>query len=343
MLTLASFHPSVPSAILKAQQNPKIQSHKLQRPRRKVSMSVQQKTESIRPLSPLENFRNGDPHVTHWHGQWTRWNPQNNEIITTFQSVRSFRFKDEEQSMVHQENSYFMEDGSIVKRPPFEYGLPQSKIDGIVHSAIPGMRAFFFPGGDGAYLSKVWSLGEGLQPGGGIELFFLLNERVRLSIGFLYSKNGSVIHVAAVREDGRDSVELPFVRSDSFWSESNSIVKVEEVKSPPFDNLDGIEYIIKYSEETGMNLIEKEGTWKGFRRSPVDRNEDNVDHIDKKDYLLLQLPDNITVVFPEKVESGTPFECTAYLLVGEGEMRQMSAKINSDMVLETMLSGHYKV
>ena len=84
--------------------------------------------------------------VKMWHGYWTRWDIKTLKTKIAFQSVRHFKFLNEEKTKVWHQNTWIYEDGKIEHRGPWEMTKEASfeSTRGFVHPMTPSVAGGFF-------------------------------------------------------------------------------------------------------------------------------------------------------------------------------------------------------
>jgi Domain of unknown function (DUF3598) len=150
-------------------------------------------------------FGHHTPEVSSWHGIWTINSPQL-EVIRSYQGVRSFR-ANEDETVIYQTNNYIYADGSTEEKHWQLDKQTCNQADGIIHTAVPSMRALSIAPGVNAWLSKK------LEPGKnfGLELFFR-NEDWRNSVAVIYGEDSTIAKITHIREHlGSFSAQSPGV------------------------------------------------------------------------------------------------------------------------------------
>ena len=87
-------------------------------------------------------------HVKNWHGLWTQYTPQG-EVMQSFQSLRSFKIDNSEQTLIKQTNRYTYSDGSTQEKA-FEYSLGPTGFTPSV-ARFAGTKVAFFESGHGVF------------------------------------------------------------------------------------------------------------------------------------------------------------------------------------------------
>ena len=237
-------------------------------------------------------------HTKDWHGLWTRYTPQG-EVMQSFQSLRSFKVGNSEQTLIKQANRYTYSDGRTQEKA-FEYYLgPTGFTD---NTGFVGCSMAFFESGHGAYfplqLNKTQT---------GMEIFFIHGEAIRCSTAILY-KESKLAQVSSVRED---SSGYP----GKHWS--------MEIKPVSERNLTGNwegNSVTLYPDFTISEPVQAQFQW-GWEGHQV-----------------YYLPDGLTVSFPSEIVEGTAIDLVANWLVTDTKMHQITVKYdeNGSYVSQTL-------
>ncbi|MDZ8053326.1 MAG: DUF3598 family protein [Aulosira sp. ZfuVER01] len=144
-----------------------------------------------------QNWSNLFGHLTSegmsWYGTWTFYSPEL-EVIKSYQGVRSFRVN-KDKTVIYQTNNYTYTDGSTEEK---NWQLEKqicNQADGIIHTAVPSMRALSITPAVYAWLSKTFESGKYF----GLELFFR-NEDWRTSVAVIYRENNVIERITHIRE-----------------------------------------------------------------------------------------------------------------------------------------------
>jgi Domain of unknown function (DUF3598) len=128
-----------------------------------------------------------------WHGIWTVYSPEK-EIIKSDRAIRIFR-ANEDTTIVTHINRYIRPDGSHDEKI---WHLDKEKCnlpDGVVHPAMPFMRALSFGKGATAWLSPKLVFGKNF----GAEFFFRYGNW-RTSVAIVYGENGKLNRIVQINE-----------------------------------------------------------------------------------------------------------------------------------------------
>ncbi len=131
---------------------------------------------------------------TAWHGRWTVYSP-NQEVMKTQQVVRSFRSNLDNTVITHI-NRYIDADGNVVDQKTWQIERATcNQPDGVVHPAMPWMRALSFGAGATAWISQKFIPGKPF----GVELFFR-DDNWRSSAVIVYGENSQLNRIVHIRE-----------------------------------------------------------------------------------------------------------------------------------------------
>ena len=234
-----------------------------------------------------------------WHGTWTQYSPTQ-EVINTFQCVRRFR-TNEEKTLIYHTNNYTYSDGSTEEKSWQLEKQTCNQPDGLVHIAIPSMRALSFGQGATVWLSKT------LEPEKkfAVELFFLHNHW-RTSIGIIYAENHDIERMTQIREHlGSFTIEPP-------GSE------VKEIAGQWIGKKQYMTPDLTVSDAEPIPELILDPT-KGINKTVF-------------------LPDGVVVNTPETVEIGKEFQIVAGRFVTPNIFKRLTAKYNIVGNLELLIS-----
>jgi hypothetical protein len=131
---------------------------------------------------------------TAWHGRWTVYSP-NQEVMKSQQVVRSFRSNLDNTVITHI-NRYMDADGNVVDEKTWQIERETcNQPDGVVHPAMPFMRALSFGAGATAWISQRFISGKPF----GVEFFFR-DDNWRSSAAIVYGENGQLNRIVHIRE-----------------------------------------------------------------------------------------------------------------------------------------------
>src|SRR6476620_2356850 len=126
---------------------------------------------------------------TAWHGCWTTYSPKQ-EVRNYKQAVRSFQSNSDNTVITHinrfvnAEEKIWHIDRETCNQP-----------DGVIHPAIPFMRALSFGAGASAWLSPRFVSGKPF----GVEFFFR-DGNLRTSVAIIYGEDGLLDRIIHIRE-----------------------------------------------------------------------------------------------------------------------------------------------
>lgn len=130
---------------------------------------------------------------TAWHGRWTVYS-SNQEIISSKQAVRSFRANSDHTVITHV-NRYADLNGNVEEKIWHIDRATCNQSDGVVHPAMPFMRALSFGEGATAWIAPKFVLGKPF----GVEFFFRKNNW-RTSAAIVYGENGCIDRIVHIQE-----------------------------------------------------------------------------------------------------------------------------------------------
>lgn len=229
-----------------------------------------------------------DHHLGEWKGRWTRYSPDGT-VVETFRSSRDFR-ADPAHTHVHQVNRYRYQDGRTVEKSWSFNRAEHSQPDGFSHPASAKMRGLAFRTGAAAWLVPALAADEAVP----MELF-LMDGKVRHSVGLVYGKDRKLLRTASIREDQRGY-------PGPLWSE-------EIAQESPWQLAGSWEGI---SEVIGADLSRStqqasQITW------PSTANRE------------IYFPDRIVLSCPEHLPLGQPFSVAVRWLAGDGSLQIIRA------------------
>lgn len=214
-------------------------------------------------------FDNHTLEDTAWHGTWTQYS-LNQEVINTFQCVRTFR-TNEDKTLIYQTNNYTYSDGSTEEKSWQLEKQICNQPDGLVHKAVPSMRALSFGQGASAWLSKT------LKPETkfALELFFKHNHW-RTSVGIIYAENHEIERITQIREHlGSFTVEPPgsevkeidgqWIGQKQYMNPDLSIFDAEAIQELILDPTKGINKTVFLPDAVVVNIPEKVKIGKEFQ------------------------------------------------------------------------------
>ena len=230
-------------------------------------------------------------HVKDWPGLWTQYTPQG-EVMQSFQSLRSFKIGNSEQTLIKQTNRYTYSDGSTQEKA-FEYTLGPTGFTPSV-ARFAGTKVAFFESGHGVFFPVHFNHANTL-----VEIFFKLDETIRHSTDIDYEER-KLVRVASIRED---SGGYP----GKYWS-----MEVKPVSERSFTgNWEGTS-LTQFPDLTISEPVQTQLQW-GWEGHQV-----------------YYLPDGITISFPREIIEGTPVDLVANWLVTDTKMYQMTVKYDSN-------------
>ena len=233
-------------------------------------------------------------HVKDWPGLWAQYTPQG-EVMQSFQSLRSFRIGNSEQTLVKQTNRYTYSDGNIQEKS-FEFSLEPTGFR-ITPSTgkFVGMNVAFFESGHGVFFPVHLNPAHTL-----VEIFFRHEEKdIRHSTIFEYKERKLVI-VSSIRED---SSGYP----SKHWS-----TEVKPVSERSFTgNWEGTSVTL-FPDLTISEPVQTQLQW-GWEGHQV-----------------YYLPDGITISCPREIIEKSAIGLVANWVVTDTKMYQMTVKYDSN-------------
>ncbi|WP_214662745.1 DUF3598 family protein [Amazonocrinis nigriterrae] len=234
-------------------------------------------------------FGNHTLEETAWHGTWTQYSPTQ-EVINTFQCVRSFH-ANEDKTLIYHTNNYTYSDGSTAEKSWQLEKQTCNQPDGLVHTAVPSMRTLSFGQGATVWLSKTLEAEKKFA----LELFFRHNDW-RTSVGIIYAENHDIERITHIRE-----------HLGSFTLEPPS----SEVK-----------------EIDGQWIGKKQYMTPDLRVSDTEPIPELILDPTKGINKTVFLPDGVVVNTPERLETGQAFKIVAGRFVSPTIFKRLTAKYN---------------
>ncbi|BAY24494.1 hypothetical protein NIES2100_42890 [Calothrix sp. NIES-2100] len=235
-------------------------------------------------------FAHHTPEGMSWHGIWTRYSPDL-EVIQSFQGIRSFR-ANEDKTVIYQTNNYTYADGSTEEKNWQLDKQTSNQPDGIIHTAIPSMRALSIAPGVQAWLSKTFEPGKHF----GMELFFR-HEDWRNSVSVIYGENSAVEKITHIREHlGSFPAETPGAKVKTI--EGKWIGKKQYITPD----------LTVSNAETIQNLV----------LAPLEEQNQT-----------FFLPDGIVINAPTSLSIGQEFDIIAGRFVSENQFKRLTAKYDN--------------
>lgn len=130
---------------------------------------------------------------TAWYGRWIVYSP-NKEVISSKQAVRSFRSNLDNTVITHI-NRYVDPKGNAEEKIWQIDQATCNQADGVVHPAMPFMRALSFGEGATAWIAPKFVPGKPF----GVEFFFR-DDNWRTSAAIVYGENGQLDRMVHIRE-----------------------------------------------------------------------------------------------------------------------------------------------
>jgi hypothetical protein len=165
-----------------------------------------------------------------WHGTWTVYSP-NKEVVKSDRAIRIFR-ANEDTTIVTHINRYIRPDGSHDEKI---WHIDKEKcnlLDGVIHPAMPWMRALSFSDGATVWLSPKLESGKNF----GAEFFFRY-ENWRTSVAIVYGETGELNRIVQINEHINRFVDpLPIrenTTSSGNWRGEKQLMTPDLKISPP--------------------------------------------------------------------------------------------------------------
>lgn len=130
---------------------------------------------------------------TAWYGRWTVYSP-NQEVISSKQAVRSFRANLDNTVITHN-NRYVDANGNAEEKIWQIERATCNQPDGVVHPAMPFIRALSFGEGATAWIAPKFVRGKPC----GVEFFFR-DDNWRTSAAIVYGENGQIDRIVHIKE-----------------------------------------------------------------------------------------------------------------------------------------------
>jgi hypothetical protein len=222
---------------------------------------------------------------TAWYGQWSVYSPEQ-KLIKSQQAIRSFRSNVDNTAIAHI-NRYIDASENVEEKTWQIERETCNQPDGVIHPAMPSMRALSFGAGATAWTSQK------LIPGKpcGVELF-LRDGEWRMSVAVIYGENGQLNRITHIREHiGCFSDELVSLES--------SIISGEWIGK-------------KRSMSSDLSISSEEDIQISFERIS-DRHK------------TIYLPGNTILMFSEKINVERPIQIAAGQRTTDHQLKYLTA------------------
>ncbi|MEA5519833.1 DUF3598 family protein [Limnoraphis robusta] len=222
-----------------------------------------------------------------WFGTWTTYSPEK-EVLKTFQGVRCFRANANKTVVTHT-NNYTYSDGSTSSKSWTLEKESCSQPDGVIHPALPSMRAIYLSPDATAVVSQKRESDLSL----GAELFFYYEDQ-RTSIIPIYNEQGQLEKIVQIREQ---------------WGHFP--------EHPPTETI---------TQLSGSWRGEKRTITPDLKCSEPEKIEDfSFDQTSDKNKLM-SLPDGFFCYPQKSIKLGEPFQIKAGQIVSEQEYKQITVE-----------------
>ncbi|MCM0592819.1 MAG: DUF3598 family protein [Gloeotrichia echinulata GP01] len=247
----------------------------------------------------LNLFGNHSPAGFAWHGTWTRYSPEI-EVINSFKGIRKF-WANEDKTIIYHTNNYTYADGSTEEKKWQLDKQTCNQPDGLIHVALPNMRALSFGQGATGGVSKKFEPEKNF----GVELFFK-HEVWRTSVVIIYGINGDLERISHIRE-----------HLDSFPPESPGL-EVKEINGQWIGERTSMDsaLTISVTEPTPEIVL------------------DPTNGINK----TLFLPDGIVINAPERLKISQDFQLIAGRFVTENQFKRLTVKYDEHGDFQLLIS-----
>lgn len=225
-------------------------------------------------------FGNYTTDETAWYGRWTTYSA-NQEVISTKQAIRSFRSNSDNTVITHT-NRYFDADGNSEEKIWQIDRATCNQPDGVVHPAMPLMRALSFGENATVWIAPKFVPG---KPFGGE--FFFTDGNWRKSAVIVYGENGQIDRVVHIEE-----------HLGGFPEKSTSVDFPDDLK-----NWVGNQHTM--TSDLGISPEEK------IQLSFSQRN----------DQKRIVLPNGLVLMIPERATMNQPVQITAALYTANYQLK----------------------
>ncbi|MBD2054487.1 DUF3598 family protein [Oculatella sp. FACHB-28] len=222
---------------------------------------------------------------TAWYGDWTVYSP-NQIVISSKQAIRGFRSNSGNTVITHM-NRYVVADGNIEEKTWQIERATCNQPDGVVHPAMPFMRALSFGEGATAWIAPRFVPGKSF----GVEFFFR-NNNWRTSVAIVYGENGCLDRIVHIQE-----------HLDYFSDKPLSL---------------------EASEISGNWIEKKRSMTADLSISPEEAIQLSFDQFSSH-HKMISLPSNLILMLPERVNIDQPIQIAAAQRTAEHQLKYFVA------------------
>lgn len=234
---------------------------------------------------------------TAWYGRWTTYSPSQ-EVISTKQAVRSFRANSDNTIITHI-NRYVDTNGNTEEKIWQIERRTCNQPDGVIHPAMPFMRALSF--GEGA---TAWIVPKFVpEKPFGVEFFFR-DDDWQTSAAIVYGENGIA-----------------------------RIVHVKEHLGSFFDELVGVEF----SDNLG-NWVGNQRTMTSDLSILPEKNI-QLSFSQEGDRQIILLPKGLILILPERVTTNQPIQMAAAQRTADRQLKYFAAHYNTVGAFTSLISA----
>ncbi|WP_250123462.1 DUF3598 family protein [Chroococcidiopsis sp. CCMEE 29] len=238
---------------------------------------------------------------TAWYGRWTVYSPTQ-EVLSTKQAVRSFRSNLDNTVITHI-NRYVDANGNVEEKIWQIDRATCNQPDGVVHPAMPFMRALSFGEGATAWIAPKFVPG---KPFGGE--FFFKDDKWRTSAVIVYGENGQIDRIVHIREQigGFSDESVSDESSDDLgdWIGNQRTMTSDLSISP---------------EEKIQLSFNQGGDSEALLRSPLALPKASAER------KMILLPKGLVLMLPERVTINQPIQIAAAQRTAEHQLKYLAA------------------
>lgn len=234
-----------------------------------------------------------------WYGRWTVYSP-NQEVMKIKLAVRSFRSNSDNTVITHI-NRYIDANGNCEEKNWQIERETCNQSDGVIHPAMPFMRALSFGGG-----ATVWIAPKIVPEKPFVSEFFFRDRNWRFSAAIVYGEDGQLERIVNIRE------HLGCFSDESFSLESPKITG---------------KWIGKQLSMTPDLCISPEAKTQIFYNQLSEQHK------------LISLPTSLIVMLPERVNVDQPIQIAVAQRTADHKLKYLASHYTADGTFTTLVSA----
>jgi hypothetical protein len=234
---------------------------------------------------------------TAWYGRWTVYSA-NQEVISSKQAVRSFRANSDNTVITHINRS--MNGNGNAEEKTWQIDRATcNQPDGVVHPAMPFMRALSFGEGATAWIMPRFSPGKLF----GVEFFFR-DHNYRTSAAIVYGENSQIDRIVHIRESlGRFSELSTDVESSLIWGDW---IGHQRTMIPDLSISSGEEIQLSFQADN---------------------------------HNIILLPEDLVLMLPEQVTADQPIQLAAAQRTADNQLKYFAAHYTAIGLFKSLISA----